>query len=218
MIANTLFNALFEVSTRINMQTSPPATNTADRYNAKWYNKRIKQNAKIKHKLIDTIQKYKEEDFPWTEQDLMYLNYEDLLEIAGACINKALTITVKEGEDYNDGSDSKMVISQNRNNNKLNPKTGKSDWKNSYKITGTNGKNGAIRSLLYNTITEDFEYVYVPWGSYDNDTSSNSIEIILESYSLTPGVVPTFTGKHESYCKWNKFIVPSIEDMFLADH
>jgi hypothetical protein len=190
----------------------------ADRYHSKWYDKRIKQNAKIKRFLLDIIEKHKEDNFHWSESELMYLNYEDLAELAVACVNKNLTVTVKKGEDHSDGSDTKVVISQHRNNTKLNAKTGKSNWMNSFKITGTNGKIGAIRAFCYNSITEDFEFYYIPRGSFQNNTSSNGVEIVLESYSLPPGILPTFTGKHVSECKWNIFQVDSFEEMATASH
>src|SRR5271165_6573007 len=115
---------------------------TKERYNYAWFEKKICQNKAIRDFLIKMIKKHKESDFPWSEEKLLNLSYEDLAEISIATVNKSLNITNGKGEDYDDQSDTKFVISQHRNNIKLDKKTGKSHWMNTYPITGVNGKNG----------------------------------------------------------------------------
>ena len=165
--------------------------------------------------MLNIIKKHKEVNFPWTAEELSNLPYEDLAEIAVACVNKKLTVTVAHREDYNDKSDTKCVISQHRNNIKYIKKTGKSSWMNSYQITGVKGKNGALRTIAYNTITSKFEYYYIPAGTFNK---VRSVEIILERYWIDFGQTPKFTGHHVSSCKWNQYRCDSFEEMALASH
>ena len=199
---------------------------TANRYNSNWYNKRSDQNIIIRDMLINNIiNVHKEHDFPFTDQQLHGLPVEDLLEIAIACANKNLTITVAHGEDYNDHSDAKVSISQHRNNVKQIYKklksgekvpTGTASWTNSMVIAGVKGKNGAIRAICYNKILNTFEFYYFPKGSFSR--TLKNIEIILERYILPIGQEPEFTGQHISNCKWNQYKCQTFEEMALANH
>lgn len=82
----------------------------ATRYRAEWYQKRINQNAKIKQHLLNIIHAHAEADFPFDISELNYLNYEDLLEIAVAAVNKDVAITLGEGSDLSNGADCKFSI------------------------------------------------------------------------------------------------------------
>lgn len=96
-------------------QTKENMTDTNTRYKAEWYSKRIKQNAKASEFLIKKINQYKEADFPWNSRDLMFLNTEDLTEIAVASINKQISIVLGAGMDYNNGVDAKFSIVRSNN-------------------------------------------------------------------------------------------------------
>jgi hypothetical protein len=191
---------------------------TADRYRKFWYDKKISQDSEFKKHLMAIIKKHQEKDFPWTSKELSHLTYENLAEIAIAAVNKKLTITVTSGQDHNDRSDTKCVISQYRNNNKFDSKTGKSNWMHSYSIVGTKNKEGALRVIAYNTILKKFEYFYIPFGCYDNQAKSNKVEIVLESFSVEPGVTPKFTGEQVTKSKWLVHKCESFEEMALSDH
>lgn len=82
------------------------------RYKKSWYDKRIKQNRIIKTHLIDIIQKHKELELNWTEDDLFCLNYEDLFEIAVASVNKNCDIVLGTGQDWSCGRDGKVSIAR----------------------------------------------------------------------------------------------------------
>ena len=83
---------------------------TEERYRAPWYEKRIAQNRQIVKFLIDIILQHAESDFPWSESDLKYLKYDDLLEIAIAAVNKKIHITLGAGSDYNNNVDAKFSV------------------------------------------------------------------------------------------------------------
>jgi len=83
---------------------------TESRYKAAWYNKRIRNNSVIKPFLINVIETHKEKDFPFVINDLYYLNYEDLFEIAVATVNKTIGITLGAGSDWSDNADGKFSI------------------------------------------------------------------------------------------------------------
>jgi hypothetical protein len=189
-----------------------------ERYRKSWYDKKISQNLAFEKHLIKIIKKHQEKSFPWTPAELSKLQYEDLAEIAVAAVNKKLSITVKHKEDHSDKSDTKCVIGQYRNNNRCDPKTGKSHWMHSYSITGVKNKEGALRVVAYNTILEIFEYFYIPADCYDNTAKSNKVEIILETFSVTPGEEPEFTGNQVTKSKWLEYKCKSFEEMALSNH
>ena len=82
----------------------------SERYKEVWYQKRINQNKKIKQHLIKIIEKHKEANFMWTKTDLMFLNYEDLLEIAIVAVNKKISITLGAGSDMSNNKDAKFSV------------------------------------------------------------------------------------------------------------
>lgn len=89
--------------------------NPEKRYKTEWYRKRINQNAKIEQHLTDIIQTHAEPNFPFDIDELGYLNYEDLLEIAVATVNKDVEITLGEGSDLSNGADCKFSIVRKHN-------------------------------------------------------------------------------------------------------
>jgi len=173
------------------------------RYNTKWYQRRSRRNKLFSTYLIDIITQYRDLDFTLTEDELKMLSYEDLGEIACVVVNKSLSLVLGSYRDFDDHSDFKCVVSQARNNVKFNLKTGKSNWLNSYAVSGTKNKVGALRVLALNTITEQFEHFLIPAGAYDN--TKNRLEIIIQSRQLPPGVNPNFDGIYDdkvTSCKW----------------
>jgi len=90
-------------------------TKTEQRYKADWYTKRINQNQVSSKFLINKINQYKEQDFPWTTGQLIFLKNEDLTEIAVAAFNKKISITLGAGADYNNGIDAKFSVVRTNN-------------------------------------------------------------------------------------------------------
>jgi len=82
----------------------------AERYKSLWYQKRIDQNKKIKQHLVKIIQANQESDFPWSKTELMFLNYEDLLELAIVSANKKISVTLGSGSDMSNGRDAKFSV------------------------------------------------------------------------------------------------------------
>jgi len=82
----------------------------AERLKAHWYSKRISQNSKITRYLIDKIMEHKTLEFPWTKEQLAHLAAEDLLEVAIATVNPAISIVLGKGQDYSNGKDAKFRI------------------------------------------------------------------------------------------------------------
>jgi hypothetical protein len=172
-----------------------------------WYDKRLNQNKKIKNFLTDKVLEH-EPDIGYSKNKLMYLNYEDLLELAIACVNKKLSITLGEGKDYCDLSDSKAVISQFRNNNKA-----KAQWTNSMAVTGVSCKEGGLRVLGYNVLADNFHFFYIPFNAFQH--ISSVIEIIIERGTYWGGE-PEFTGTPDRSRSWWNYEVDTFEDMCLA--
>ena len=85
------------------------------RYKKSWFDKRIVQNKIIVDHLIAIIEKHKENGFPWSADELRYLKYEDLFEIAVATVKKTVTIVLGEGQDWNDGRDGKVAVARMNN-------------------------------------------------------------------------------------------------------
>lgn len=180
---------------------------TNQRLKLDWYDKRLKQNRKIKKFLVDKILEH-EPDIGYSKGNLMYLNYEDLLELSIACVNKKLSITLGEGKDYCDLSDSKAVISQFRNNNKA-----KAQWMHSMKVTGVTFKEGGLRVLGYNALADNFHFFYIPFNAFQH--IGTVIEIIIERGTYWGGE-PAFNGTPDRSRTWWDFEVDTFEDMCLA--
>jgi hypothetical protein len=82
------------------------------RYKADWYDKKIEQNKVIQDDLISIINKYKEPNFPWSEDMLRYLENENLLEIAIPTVNKGISVVLGEGMDFDNHGDAKLSIAR----------------------------------------------------------------------------------------------------------
>jgi len=182
-----------------------------NRYNKSHYDKRINQNNRMQQFLIDLIEKHKEKNFPWTQDQLIKLKNEDLAEIAVVAVNKSLQMMLGKGQDCNDGSDVKCIVSQHRNNIKKHKHTGLAHWTNSFTIQGVNQKIGALRVVAYNIIADDFEFFYIPRRAFN----AKRIEIIIERFKLKQGQKPNFTGKlaDGKKCKWYVHRCKTFEEM-----
>lgn len=164
------------------------------RYKSDWYNKRIDQNKKIKHHLIDIINKHKEAEFPWTTEEIMHLNYEDLLEIAVAAVNKNHEIVLGEGKDWSCGRDGKISIARYNGINKALYSAG---------ITGCKNKKH-ILALIYEGIQEKFYYFSFPVSLNEHSVP----------FDPTTGDPIRFTSRGPQRM-WQYFECPTFEDMVL---
>lgn len=178
-----------------------------ERLNLNWYNKRISQNNAIKNFLANKILEH-EPKIGHSKHMLMYLNYEDLLELAIACVNKNLSVVLGEGKDYCDKSDSKFVISQFRNNN-----AARGQWMHSMRVTGVTHKEGGLRVCGYNTLANKFHFFYIPYADYQH--VSRVVEIVIES-ATSYHSEPNFNGTPNLSRAWWIHEVPTFEDMCLA--
>ena len=82
-----------------------------DRYKLEHYSKRIKQNSAIKNFCISKILQH-DPVIGYDADQLQSLNYEDLLELAIAAVNKNISITLGAGKDFDNGFDAKAVIAR----------------------------------------------------------------------------------------------------------
>ena len=159
------------------------------RYATNWYGKRIKQNAIIKTHLIEIINQHKEHNFPWTTKDLKNLNYEDLLEIAIATVNKNIAITLGAGSDFSNGVDAKFSIARTH---------GKSYGAG---ITGCKNKEH-VYACVYEGITKKFYYFSFPVTVSEHEVGFDKI---------------TGDPKRNGYM-WKKYECSSFETMALSQN
>jgi hypothetical protein len=124
-----------------------------ERYKQSWYNKRINQNKEIKKHLVEIIEKHKEKNFTWSKDDLMLLNYEDLLEIAIVSVNKEISITLGAGSDVSNGKDAKFSVVR-KNGGQRNPQY-------SALIPGCENKEH-ILACIYEGMQNKFYYFSFP--------------------------------------------------------
>jgi hypothetical protein len=150
--AQTMFSALFDVDdTTTELENYEDIDPMKDRYNTPWYGKRIKQNKIIKKHLISIIKKHIEHDFPLTCAELGYLNYEDLLEIAIAAVNKKISINLGNGYDFSNKKDGKFSIVRSNSYGK------------NYSALITNCEHKEyILACVYEGIQEKFYYFSFP--------------------------------------------------------
>jgi len=161
---------------------------TRDRFNADWYDKKIKQNTKIQKHLISIIEQNKNCYFPWNPKNLFCLGYEDLLEIAIATVNKKVSITLGAGSDFNNGADAKFSIVRKHNYGR-NYSAG---------ITGCANKEH-ILACVYEGIQDKFYYFSFPAS--------------MQEHSI-PFELNTGTPKDSNYMWGYKCI--SFEEMALS--
>lgn len=179
---------------------------SAERLKLDWYTTRLDQNKRIKSFLIDEIKK-SGVDLGIDYNDLVNLNYEDLFELAIACVNKSITITLGASKDYNDNSDAKFAVSQFRNNDKA-----RGAWMNSIAIKGTYEKTGPLRVCAYNKLADKFHFFFIPHSAFQHISKNGVIEIILERVSGCYDE-PEFTGIPSRHMKWWEYEVDTFEEM-----
>ena len=167
--------------------------NIDKKYNTDWYNKRIKQNKTIKTFLIDKILFHKEKELDWTKEELLYLNYEDLFEIAVAAVNKNISITLGKGQDWNSGSDGKVSIVRLNN------------YGRSYSASVKVKNKKHIRALIYEGKQDKFYFFNFP-----ATLKEHSIPFDLH----TGHPKKNLSGKKPNEM-WNKWQCNSFEEMAL---
>ena len=177
-----------------------------ERLKLEWYEKRLTQNIRIKKFLISKIEE-SNTDLGIPLKDLTALNYEDLFELAVACVNKSISITLGANKDYNDKSDAKFAISQFRNNN-----INRGTWTNSIAIKGSYWKEGPLRVCAYNQIADTFHFFFIPHSEFQHISKNGVIEIIIEQVN---GYYhePDFTGVPSLHRKWWQYEVDTFEEM-----
>jgi len=181
----------------------------SERLRLDWYKRRSANNGQLKMFLVDKILTYYP-DIDMDMYDLYMLNYEDLCELAIACVNTGLTITGGTGQDFDDTSDAKVVISQERQNNKK-----RGTWTVSFRIKGVNNKIGPLRVVAWNQLEKKFYFFYIPRDSFRN---RSIVEIIIQQKN---GVWhdPKFSGTPDNsrHLKWWRYSKTEFEEMALSD-
>ena len=126
-------------------------TKNEQRYNVEHYDRRINQNRAIISFLVDKIMTHAREASPWTRDELAWLKYEDLFEIAIAATNKRIKITCAHGEDWSAGADGKVSVVRHHSSGK------------SYTagIPGCGNKKYVL-ALVYERIQDRFYYFAFP--------------------------------------------------------
>jgi hypothetical protein len=179
---------------------------TTERLKLDWYLKRLTQNKRIKEFLISKIVE-SNTDLGMPIEELAVLNYEDLFELAVACVNKSISITLGANKDYSDKSDAKFAISQFRNNNKI-----KGCWTNSISIKGSYCKEGPLRVCAYNTLADKFHFFFIPHSEFQHISKNGVIEIIIEQVNGC-FYEPDFNGQPSYHRKWWQYEVETFEEM-----
>ena len=199
----------------INLLSVP---NNSQRIPLQHYQTRIEVNSAFQQALIPKIMATFGTLF--TAEELRSLNPEDLLEVAGASVNKSITLTLEKGRDCSDGSDFKTTSSMARNNcvqerytknHKLAGQlTGYSAWTNSYKVSGVKDKTGTLRVMGYNKHLKRFDYWAIPHRAYKG---LDLVELPIERYKLPMGEAAQFTGRtNYGHSKWDEFRCDSLEE------
>lgn len=127
-----------------------------------------------------------------------------LVELAISKIGK-IGMDSTAGQDLEDSTDVKSVVSGIRNNN-----IAKGQWTHSFAVRKIANKNGPLRVVAYNKITDKFHYFFIPHSAYQHCKSV--VEIILESYS-GQYASPAFNGMPKRSRQWWQYEVDSFEEM-----
>ena len=155
------------------------------RLNMEWYEKRITQNTAIKNFLVAKIQKH-QTNIGYKKEELLYLNYEDLLEIAIACVNKKISVVLGAGKDFSNEMDAKFSIVRI----------------NGYGRRYSSNVKCKLKKGLYNVVYENnynkFYFFCLPAGQMQE------IDIPF-----------TIDGRPKRTNKWWNFEVDSFEEMCL---
>jgi hypothetical protein len=214
-IFSDLFNVEYDIQADKNYMLNLMKIGTQDRIPFDHFKNRIEVNTAFQNELIPRILAEFSDQF--TRKELESLNSEDLLEIAGAAVNKSITLTLEKGRDASDNSDFKATSSKARNNIKQEKKngvpTGMGVWTNSYQISGVGEKIGTVRVMAYNKYTKQFDYWAIPHQAYKG---LDKIEIPIERYRTSIGDAPKFTGRpNYTTSKWDQWRCESFEEMAI---
>ena len=133
---------------------------------------------------------------------------ERLVELAISKVGN-IAMDSTSGQDLADTTDVKTVVSGIRNNNKR-----KGAWMHSFPISGVAGKNGALRVVAYNKLSDQFHYFFIPHDEYQH--CKHTVEIVVERVH---GVYdqPNFDGTPTRHRKWWKYECASFKDMCAID-
>ena len=177
------------------------------RLNIESFKKKCKVTKKFREVLFPILKKNKFNAL--TEDELMHLHVESLLELAIGVVNKNIKVICTKKKDFDDGTDAKSVCSQFRNNN-----VKKGTWLHSAKVTG-HKKESHLRCMVYDDINDKFYYFVIPQEAV---TNVSNLEIVFETFTNTY-VEPTwgepkrFKTRGNGFKKWWNWEVESFEEM-----
>ena len=177
------------------------------RLNIESFKKKCKVTKKFREVLFPILKKNKFNAL--TEDELMHLHVESLLELAIGVVNKNIKVICTKKKDFDDGTDAKSACSQFRNNN-----VKKGTCLNSAKVTG-HKKESHLRCMVYDDINDKFYYFVIPQEAV---TNVSNLEIVFETFTNTY-VEPTwgepkrFKTRGNGFKKWWNWEVGSFEEM-----
>ena len=177
------------------------------RLNIESFKKKCKVTKKFREVLFPILKKNKFNAL--TEDELMHLHVESLLELAIGVVNKNIKVICTKKKDFDDGTDAKSSCSQFRNNN-----VKKGTWQHSAKVTG-HKKESHLRCMVYDDINDKFYYFVIPQEAV---TNVSNLEIVFETFTNTY-VEPTwgepkrFRTRGSGFKKWWNWEVGSFEEM-----
>ena len=177
------------------------------RLNIESFKKKCKVTKKFREVLFPILKKNKFNAL--TEDELMHLHVESLLELAIGVVNKNIKVICTKKNDFDDGTAAKSACSQFRNNN-----VKKGTWQHSAKVTG-HKKESHLRCMVYDDINDKFYYFVIPQEAV---TNVSNLEIVFETFTNTY-VEPTwgepkrFRTRGSGLRKWWNWEVESFEEM-----
>lgn len=170
-----------------------------------------------------TTDEYVQYDIRFFEEFMQYLDFDEadmiglrkavemglvqrdrLVELAISKIGK-ISMDSTAGQDLEDSTDVKSVVSGIRNNN-----VAKGQWTHSFAVRKIANKNGPLRIVAYNKITDKFHYFFIPHNAYQH--CKYVIEIIVEHFSGMREE-PDFSGIPKKHRQWWQYEVDSFEEM-----
>lgn len=158
-----------------------------ERFNYDWYQKRINQNSKIKQHLVEKIKQHADKSFPFDIDSLSHLNYEDLLEIAVATVNKQVGITLGTGSDLSNGADCKFSIVRTHN------------YGQTYSASIKTKNKKFIYACVYEGIQNKFYYFAFPAMVAEHSVPFDKQTGEPRLSSLRGGVNPMWTWKCDTF-------------------
>ncbi len=177
------------------------------RLNIESFKKKCKVTKKFREVLFPILKKNKFNAL--TEDELMHLHVESLLELAIGVVNKNIKVICTKKKDFDDGTDAKSVCSQFRNND-----VKKGTWQHSAKVTG-HKKESHLRCMVYDDINDKFYYFVIPQEAV---TNVSNLEIVFETFTNTYveptwGEAKRFRTRGSGLRKWWNWEVESFEEM-----